>query len=116
MKITSSEPQLLDTLYNDLKQENIHSTKETKKVDGGMSIDGVTVGLIIAGGTLALKNIDTLLNLLAFLGKQKKYYIHIKLRDGREMKLNDLSKEKQELEFKAIKGNSEILSIDIGRK
>jgi len=33
-----------------------------------------------------------------------------------EVKLNNLSKEKQEQELKAIKGNHEIIFIDIGRK
>jgi hypothetical protein len=116
VKITSNDSLLLDELYNDLRHEHIEVSKQTTIIKGSMAVDGITVGLIIAGGTLALKNIDTILNLLTFLGKQKNYYIHIKLKDGREMKLNDLSKEKQEQELRGIKGSGEILSIDIGQK
>jgi len=115
MKITSNEPLILDELFNDLNREHIESVKETKELDGEMAI-GTTVALVFEGTKLTLKAIDTLINILTFLGKQKNHYIHIKLIDGREMKLNDLTQEKQEQELKAIKGNNQILSIDIGQK
>jgi len=115
MRITSIEPLILDELFNDLAREQVEVVKETKELDGEMAI-GTTIALILEGTKLTLKAIDTLLNILTFLGKQKNYYIHIKLRDGREMKLNDLTQEKQEKELKAIKGNREVLSIEIGQK
>ena len=127
MKITSNEPLILDELFNDLKREHIEITKETQSVDGGMLIDGVTIALIFAGGTLTLKGIDTLLNILNFYEKKKQaelerfksetnFYIHIKLKDGRELNLNDLSKEKQKKEYNAVKSQLEILSIEMGEK
>lgn len=115
MKITSNEPLILDELFNDLNREQIEPIKETEELDGEMAI-GTTVALILEATKLTLKAIDRILNTLTFLGKQKNYYIHIKLKDGREMKLNDLTQTKQEEEFKAIKDKSEILSIDIGQK
>lgn len=115
MTITSTQPLLLDELFNDLEREHIIFTKETKEVDASMAI-GTTIALVLEGTKLTFKAIDTLINILTFLGKQKNYYIHIKLKDGREMKLNDLTKEKQEQELKAIKNNATILSIDIGQK
>jgi len=108
MKITSIDPLLLDELFNDLEQEHISVTKETIEVKDAMGI-GTTVVLI-------LDNAVNITKLLAFWTNQKNYYIHIKLKDGREMKLNNLSQEKQQQEFESIKGSSQVLSIDIGRK
>jgi len=127
MTITSNEPLVLDELFNDLKREHIETTKETKDVEGGMLIDGVTIALILAGGTLTFKAIDTLINILNFYENKKKlelerlksektFYIHIKLKDGREMNLNELSQEKQKQEYNAVKGKLEILTIDMGEK
>ena len=127
MTITSNEPLVLDELFNDLKREHIETTKETKDVDGGMAFDGTTIALIFAGGTLTLKAIDTLINILNFYENKKKlelerlkskknFYIHIKLKDGREMNLNELSQEKQKQEYNAVKGKLEILTIDMGEK
>jgi len=114
MQIVSENPLLLDQLFNDLQRERIEVTKETTEVKGGMAI-GVTTAIALSA--LGLKAIDTLINILKFYHEQKNYYIHIELKDGREMKMNNLSKEKQEQEYSAIKRNfGEVQSIDIGRK
>jgi len=127
MKIISVDPLILDELFNDLKREHIKVTKETKEVDGGMALGGTTIALIFAGGTLTLKAIDTLINILNFYENKKKaelerlksektFYIHIELKDGRKMSLNDISEEKQKSEYDAVKGQLEILSIEMGEK
>jgi len=108
MKITSNEPFILDELFNDLKREHIEVEKETHNVEGSMAI-GETVSLI-------LESVDKVLNILTFFINQKNYYIHIKFKDGREMKFNDLSEERQQQEFNAIKGNKEVFFLEIGRK
>ena len=108
MKITSNEPLILDELFNDLKRDHIKVEKETQYVEGSMAI-GETVSLI-------LDSIDKILNILTFFINQKNYYIHIKLKDGREIKFNDLSEEKQQQEFEAIKDNGDVLFLEIGRK
>jgi hypothetical protein len=110
MKITSSDPLILDELFNELKREHIELIKETKE-DKGTMAGCTTVALIVA----IAKGIDTLLNTLTFFQNQKNYYIHIKLDDGRVIKLNKLSKEKQESELRAIKKEKNIKTIDIGR-
>jgi len=127
MKIISTDPLILDELFNDLKREHIELTKETKEVDGGMAIGGATIALILGGGTLTLKAVDSLLNILNFyenkkkvelerLKSKKRFYIHIKLKNGKEMTLNDISEEKQKQEYDAVKGQLEILSIEMGEK
>ena len=108
MTIVSSETLILDELFNDFKREHIEVKKETKDVEGSMAI-GETVSLI-------LDSVDKVLNILTFFINQKNYYIHIKFKDGREMKFNDLSEKKQQQEFNAIKGNKEVLFLEIGRK
>ena len=108
MKIISNETLILDELFNRLKREHIEVKKETQNVEGSMAM-GETVSLI-------LDSIDKVLNILTFFINQKNYYIHIKFKNGREMKFNDLSEERQQQEFNAIKGNKEILFLEIGRK
>ena len=114
MQITSTDSLILDELANELNREHIDFTKETKEDEGTM-VACTTVALVVAVGTLSLKGIDTLLNILTFFQNQKNYYIHIKLNDGREIKLNRLSKEKQESELSAMKKEKNVKSIDIGR-
>ena len=108
MKITSNDALLLDELFNDLKREHIEVTKETKELEDAMGV--------VATIALILDSAEKITKLLTFWANQKNYYIHIKLKDGKEMKLNNLSEEKQQQEFEAVKGRGEILSIDIGRK
>jgi len=108
MKITSTDPLLLNELFNDLEREYITVTKETKELKDAMGI-GTTIALILDSSVKITK-------LFSFWINQKNYYIHIKLKDGREMKLNNLSQEKQQQEFEAVRNRGEILFIDIGRK
>jgi hypothetical protein len=114
MKILSTDSFLLDELFNDLEQEHIVVEKESQIVDGGMSATGITTAISL--GSLTLKTIDTLLKVLNFFQAQKNYYIHLKLKDGREIKLNDLSKEKQVEEFNAIKDNINVIFLEKGQK
>lgn len=126
MKITSTDSLLLDELYNELQRKHIEVEKESREIDGSMAA-GTTVALIVVGATLFLKSIDTIINILNYFEKNKllenkhlaeknNFYIHIKLKDGREMSLMDLTKEKQRQESKSIKDNLEILFIDMGQK
>ena len=108
MTITSNDALILDELFNDLKREHIEVTKETKELEDAMGV--------VATIALILESAEKVTKLFTFWANQKNYYIHIKLKDGREMKLNNLSEEKQQQEFEAVKGSGEILSIDIGRK
>lgn len=113
MLIQSKDSIFLDELFNNLENEHIAVKKETQHSKGAMSATGLTTALAL--GNLTLKAIDTLLKILNFFQDQQDYYIHIKLKDGREMKLNDISKEKQLEEFNAIKNNINILSIEKGQ-
>ena len=108
MTITSNDALILDELFNDLKREHIEVTKETKELEDAMGA--------VATIALMLESAEKVIKLFIFWANQKNYYIHIKLKDGREMKLNNLSEEKQQQEFEAVKGSGDILSIDIGRK
>lgn len=108
MKIISNDALLLDELFNDLKHEHIKATKETKELEDAMGA--------VATIALILDSAEKITKLFTFWANQKNYYIHIKLKDGKEMKLNNLSEEKQQQEFESVKGRGEILSIDIGRK
>lgn len=113
MLIQSKDSLLLDKLYNELEKEHINVSKKSTDVEGAMSATGITTALSIAD--LTFKTIDTILKLLNFFQKQKNYYIHIKLKDGREMKLNNISEEKQIEEFNAVKDNIHVIYIDKGQ-
>jgi len=114
MQITSTDSLILDELANELDREHIDFKKETNENEGTM-VACTTIALAVAVGTLSLKGIDTLLNVLTYFQNQKNYYIHIKLDDGRGIELNKLSKEKQESELSAIKKERNVISIKIGR-
>ena len=47
MKIISNDTLLLDELFNDLKHEHIHATKETKELNSEMSV-GTTIALVLS--------------------------------------------------------------------
>ena len=115
MKITSTDPLILDELFNDLKREHLNPTKESAEVKGGMGAC-TTIAIVVSVAGVTFKGVDTLLKVLEFLEKQKNYYISITLKDGRKKSLNALSKEEQRRELEAVNGNIQIESIESGRK
>jgi len=92
MKIISDNPQLLDEISRDLTRKNIQFEKGTEEVEGAMG--DLTTNIALT--SLALQAIDAFINYLSYRLSQKKNYIHFKLKDGIEVKLENLSKEELE--------------------
>ena len=110
MRIVSKTPLLLDEIFNDLRKEHIESEKMTQKSDGAMG----DVTIYIALTALGLQGIDTFISYLAYRVSQKKNYIHFTYKDGTTIKLNNLSKEEQQVKLNDLKkqfDNLEYLEI-----
>ncbi|MBN2824090.1 MAG: hypothetical protein JXQ76_02110 [Campylobacterales bacterium] len=113
MKIVSDDALLLDELYVELKKEHIKATKETKTEKGAMS-DEITQALeLLVMGIGVIEMVITKIN--AWRASRRINYLHYKVKDGIEVKLNHLTDEQIEEFFEHLRKNVDKLEyIDTG--
>jgi uncharacterized protein YsxB (DUF464 family) len=111
VRIVSKTPLLLDEVFNDLKKEHIKSEKMSQKSEGAMG----DITTCIALSTLGIQAIDTLISYLSYRVSQKNNYIYFTYKDGRTIKLNNLSKEEQQEKLHMLKDSFDDLEyLEIG--
>ncbi len=112
MKITASNSQILNDIYNNLKDKDIEVEKVTKEVEGAKG-DVVTY---LAIGNLAVSSVGTFFVYLRYLESQRKHYIHYRYKEDageevRELKFDNLTQTEVEAKLKNIQDNIEKLDF-----
>jgi|GEM_PF-1495837 len=119
MKITSDDSLFLDEVFTELKKERVKVEKETEEVKGAMGI--ITTAIEILTNldiNDTVEHIETIINLIVFWKNSRRInYLHYKIKDGAEVKLNNLTDDQLQEFVETLRKNfNQLEYIHTGKK